>query len=184
MGACETTPTAHARPGNQHSDLSTLIPQEAVPRSRSSAAACRHQARSSSPAPEGARCGRSSLTPPARRRTPAAARKSDNYSPAQPGGPTPRSPGQFSTPLDSGGPHGCDNRTQHDTVRRNPAAWHAEGQGSNPLSSTLSSTACDVAGHRNDPEPSSGSGSFGNGPGCRLQLSGLGPGPGAACRTV
>lgn len=30
----------------------------------------------------------------------------------------------------------CSNRTQRDAVRRNPAAWHAEGRGSNPLSST------------------------------------------------
>ena len=36
--------------------------------------ACRHQARSSSPAPEGARCGRSGLTPAARRHQPAATR--------------------------------------------------------------------------------------------------------------
>lgn len=37
--------------------------------------ACRHQARSSSPAPEGARCGRSGLTPATRRHQPAATRK-------------------------------------------------------------------------------------------------------------
>lgn len=31
----------------------------------------------------------------------------------------------------------CGNQTQHDAVRRNQHAWHAEGQGIHPLSSTL-----------------------------------------------
>jgi len=26
----------------------------------------------------------------------------------------------------------CSYRTQHDTVRRNPAAWHADGRGAPP----------------------------------------------------
>jgi hypothetical protein len=33
------------------------------------------------------------------------------------------------TSPDTGLPRNCDNRTQRDVVRRNPAAWHAEGQG-------------------------------------------------------
>jgi hypothetical protein len=62
MGACETTPPTTRDRGNQTSDLRTHAnPQEAVPRSRLSAAACRHQPRSSSPLRG---CGRSTLTPP------------------------------------------------------------------------------------------------------------------------
>jgi hypothetical protein len=54
MGACETTPTTTHDRGDHPATPTPLDPQEALPRSRSSAAAWRHQARSSSPAPAGA----------------------------------------------------------------------------------------------------------------------------------
>jgi len=53
------------------------------------------------------RCGRSSLTPPARRHEPAATRKSHNNSPTPARRSATRSPGQFSTAPDNWGPHGC-----------------------------------------------------------------------------
>jgi hypothetical protein len=53
--------------------------------------------------------------------------------PRQPGpnqGPTtPDFPGLSQTSPDIRATLNCGNRTQHDIVRRNPAAWHAEGQG-------------------------------------------------------
>src|SRR5690242_9114396 len=54
MGACETTPTTTRTGKPAQRPPHTPTPQEAVPRFRSSAAACRPQARSSSPAPKGA----------------------------------------------------------------------------------------------------------------------------------
>jgi hypothetical protein len=76
------------RPPHPTGDTSPPTPptrqptQEAVPRSRSSAAAGRPQARSSSPAPTGAALRALQLDPdPARRHKPAATRNSHNHSP-------------------------------------------------------------------------------------------------------
>jgi len=74
------------------------------------------------------RCGRSSLTPDRATAHTGSHEESHNHSPP-PARRPPRSPGHPAYALDSGGPHGCGNRTQRDAVRRNPAAWHAEGQG-------------------------------------------------------
>ena len=95
MGGCETHSADHAHPGNQPPTPAPANPQQALPRSRSSAAACRRQARSSSPAPAGAALRALQLDPGPRDGTkPAATRKSHNTVPTQPGGHS-RSPGQI-----------------------------------------------------------------------------------------
>jgi hypothetical protein len=47
----------------------------------------------------------------------------------RPTGVHPDFPGPSQTPPDTRAALNYGNRTQYDTVRRNPAAWHAEGQG-------------------------------------------------------
>jgi hypothetical protein len=108
MGACETTPTTTRDRGKPaQRPLHTPARRRLFLAPRSSAAACRHQARSSWPAPEGARCGRSSLTPDRARHKPAATRKNHNHSHTPSPAAATRSPGNPACALDSGGPHGC-----------------------------------------------------------------------------
>jgi len=81
-----------ARPGKPAQRPScALIPQQAVPRSRSSAAPLAGlKLVRPRPRRTARRGGRSSLTPPARRHTAAAARKSHNHSPTPTRRPTPQ----------------------------------------------------------------------------------------------
>ena len=101
MGACETTPPATLR--EHQRDPEQTNRKRALPQPRGSSAACRRQARSSSPLRG---CGRSSLTPGHAAAGPAAARKDPEEQSAQPGGA--RSHRVRSVrPLDTGGPYGC-----------------------------------------------------------------------------
>jgi hypothetical protein len=110
MGACETTPTtthttgkpAHPTPGPRTHN------QQALPRPRSSAAAGRRQARSSSPAPCRALWAPGAPAGPrtTRRHEPAAREEGQHNSPTQ----SPAARGHQARParpLDKQDPHGC-----------------------------------------------------------------------------
>jgi len=89
MGACEIRSDDHARRETSQRPPHTPTPQETVPRFPSSAAACRHQARSSWPAPAGAALRALQLDPgPARRHNRQRRGKATTKVPSQPRRPS------------------------------------------------------------------------------------------------
>ena len=146
MGACETTPPA--TPGTTTRPSITQH-ERTLPRSPMIRRRSWPQARSSPP-PRG--CGRSSLTPPARRREPGSCEED----PEEQSGPARRHHASHRVrsvmPLDINGPHGCRRQGFRIAVALAPPSAGACRAGSVVLAAKLIA-GHDAEGERREPRP-------------------------------